>query len=48
MSKFGTFETSRDVRSVVALGGKADIAKRWLQAPLQHDPKDPSRTRAAR
>jgi hypothetical protein len=23
-----TFETSRDVRSMVALGGKADIAKR--------------------
>jgi hypothetical protein len=29
----GTFETSRDVRSAVAIGGKADIARQ--------DPKDP-------
>jgi hypothetical protein len=28
MSLLGTFETFRDVRSVVAIGGKADIAKR--------------------
>jgi hypothetical protein len=28
MSADGTFETSRDVRSMVAIGGKADIAKR--------------------
>jgi hypothetical protein len=27
-NNIGTFETSRDVRSVVAIGGKADIAKR--------------------
>jgi hypothetical protein len=26
MSPIGTFETSRDVRSLVAIGGKADMA----------------------
>jgi len=31
-------ETSRDVRSAVAIGGKADIAQR-LQAPLDYDAK---------
>jgi hypothetical protein len=27
MSRIGTFETSRDVRSVVAIGGKADMTR---------------------
>jgi hypothetical protein len=37
-SVVGTFETSRDVGSAVAIGGKADIAQR-LQAPLDYDAK---------
>ncbi len=27
MSAYGTFETSHDVRSMVAIGGKADVAQ---------------------
>jgi len=33
-SALGTFETSHDVRSVVAIGGKADVPQRRLQAPF--------------
>ena len=33
----GTFETSRDVRSMVAIGGKADITQPSLQGPLHCD-----------
>ena len=31
MSPFGTFETLRDVRSLVAIGGKADISQRSVR-----------------
>jgi hypothetical protein len=37
MTAPGTFETSRDVRSMVAIGRKADIVQRSLQAPLHRD-----------